>query len=207
MSWPAFGHCILTDHVWSYAPTKMGPRLRVEEGWFPQGIWGAIIKRRGVEYHATRQRVTHHAYLSEVWSGGNQCTDCHIHSPSKLGIENSGMRVLEGALQIMKTGVIQECFFVFIFKLRILPNFNKFLWLKCSGRTQHSVFWVVLFTSANPHGHVEFLRIILELLRTVGENLYRTIMDIQEYWKPGIQRILPKVAKLVTFQVYSDGSK
>lgn len=188
----------------------MGPRLRVEEGWFPQGIWGAIIKRKGGEYHATRQRVTHHAYLLEVCSGGNQCTDCHIHSHSKLGIENSGMRVLEGALQIWRRVVSRNVFFfvvVFIFKLRILPNFNKFLWLKCSWRTQHSVCWVVLLTSANPHGHVELLRIILELLRTVGENLCRTIMDIQEYWKPGIQRILPKVAKLVTFQVYSDGSK
>lgn len=44
------------------------------------------------------------------YSVGKSMHDCHTHSSSKLGEENSGMRVLEGPLQIMKTGSVPECF-------------------------------------------------------------------------------------------------
>lgn len=159
-----------------------------------------------------RQRVAHRAYLSEVCSGGNRCMDCHTHSPSKFGEENSGMRVLESPLQIIKTGGVQEwfcfCFVLFfIFKLRILPNVSKCLWLKCSRRTQCSGCQVVSFTSANPRRHMESLRIFHKLLRTKGENFIQKHKGHMEKLKTRMQRILPQVAKLVTFQVYRDGSK
>lgn len=101
-------------------PLRWGLDWEERRGDFPKEIWGAIIKRRVVNAMQERQRVAHRAHLSEVCSGGNRCTDCHTHSPSKFGEENSGMRVLESPLQIIKTGGVQEWFcFCFVFHFQI----------------------------------------------------------------------------------------
>lgn len=89
-------------------------------------------------------RVAHHVDLPKRNNVEHRCTECYSNSCTIFGVENLGMKVLEGLFQTMKIGTCRHGL-DFHFILHIVPNVDKYFWLKQSYSPELSLLRCLFF--------------------------------------------------------------
>lgn len=92
-NWPGLLTCSHSDGSWTESRPRIVSQRKLGVLFLEEGRMDTVQEKRW---------VAHHANPSERGSGENRYTKCHIHSPSKLGAENLGMRILEGPYKLWR---------------------------------------------------------------------------------------------------------